>query len=50
MAKPNYNVAKRQKELARKARKREKLERKSARADDLPSKDDAGPAGGAAEK
>jgi hypothetical protein len=45
MAKPNYHVAKRQKELARKTRKREKLERKSARGDELPPKEEANPTG-----
>ena len=39
MAKPNYRFAKQQKELARKVRKQQKLERKQARDTEAPAED-----------
>lgn len=39
MAKPNYNLAKRQKEAARKTRQQEKLAKKLARAGGEPGAD-----------
>jgi len=50
MAKPNYHVAKRQKELARKTRKQEKLERRSARGDEPAAKEEADSAGRASDE
>ncbi len=40
MAQPNYQYEKRQKELAKKKKKEEKLQRKSAGKDDLPEGDE----------
>lgn len=40
MAKPNYNFAKRQRELAKKAKKEEKQQRKAA--ESAPAEGDAG--------
>jgi hypothetical protein len=37
MAKPNYNFEKRQKELARKRKKEEKLRKKAGPSNDLPT-------------
>ncbi len=37
MAKPNYNFEKRQKELARKRKKEEKLRKKAGSSNDLPA-------------
>ena len=50
MAKPNYHVPKRQKELARKTRKQEKLERRSSRGDEPASREGADPAGRASDE
>ena len=47
MAKPNYNLAKRQKEAARKTRQQEKLAKKLARAGSEPGTDGETAAGAA---
>jgi hypothetical protein len=39
MAKPNYTFEKRQKELAKKRKKEEKLKRKAGASDELPTND-----------
>jgi hypothetical protein len=49
LAKPNYSYEKRQRELAKKQKKEEKLRRKAAglpAQDDEPGGEDAGPAAG----
>ena len=44
MAKPNYSYEKRQKELAKKAKKEEKLKRKAGKAEDAAPEGGAPPA------
>ena len=49
MAKPNYNYEKRQKELAKKQKKEEKLQRKALLKDGAPSSEESNQLPGEAE-